>query len=339
MKRQMLIAALAAAFSAHASDGVIEINHAKVAASGGYPYTINQPGSYRLTSNLHQPTATTDVIDVESANVTIDLNGFAITGNNSCSFNAASSSVICQASAPGGVGTGVGINFTAGGAAVQGRVRNGSIRGVGSACIVGADLVEDVAAESCGSAVGIQAATVRRVSVASSGVATGIQAYRVIDSSAIGNGGVGIDGATEVASSRAEANVGDGILIAAAGSVRNSSSVRNLGHGIRVNGGLVSGNYVENNLGAGIYVANATATSLVGNVALANGVDPANNKTGYCGIQFSTMPTAAAVSQNVVNRNGASNPNSGEVFTICDLVRHAVTSVPANSNLCNGSAC
>jgi hypothetical protein len=39
--------ALAMSCNAHAIDGVIEINHAKIMAAGGYPYTISQPGSYR----------------------------------------------------------------------------------------------------------------------------------------------------------------------------------------------------------------------------------------------------------------------------------------------------
>ena len=32
----------------HATDGVIEINHAKIMAGSGYPYSISQRGRYRL---------------------------------------------------------------------------------------------------------------------------------------------------------------------------------------------------------------------------------------------------------------------------------------------------
>lgn len=84
MQRLTLIAALAAAFSAHASDGVIEINHAKVMASGGYPYTISLPGSYRLTSDLTQTNAAVEILHIDADGVTLDLNGFSIKGPNRC---------------------------------------------------------------------------------------------------------------------------------------------------------------------------------------------------------------------------------------------------------------
>ena len=69
---------LGLAATAGAADGTIEINQAKVLASGGFPYVISATASYRLTGNLTVP-GSTDGIDVTAANVTIDLNGFAIT--------------------------------------------------------------------------------------------------------------------------------------------------------------------------------------------------------------------------------------------------------------------
>jgi parallel beta-helix repeat protein len=75
-------AMLAWAASAGAVDGTIEINQAKVQAAAGFPYKITSSGSYRLTGNLTVP-ASTDGIDVTAANVTIDLNGFLITGPGS----------------------------------------------------------------------------------------------------------------------------------------------------------------------------------------------------------------------------------------------------------------
>jgi len=86
MKREKLAAvffgvvtALGLAASAGAVDGTIEINQAKVQANGGFPYKITSSGSYRLTGNLTAP-ANSDGINVTAANVTIDLNGFSITG-------------------------------------------------------------------------------------------------------------------------------------------------------------------------------------------------------------------------------------------------------------------
>jgi len=66
---------------AHATDGVVLINQASVLSSGGFPYKITQPGSYRLSGNL-VVTGSTDAIDIAASNVTLDLNGFAILGPN-----------------------------------------------------------------------------------------------------------------------------------------------------------------------------------------------------------------------------------------------------------------
>lgn len=77
--------------AAFAVDGVVLINQASALAGSvtpgdtpGFPVTISQPGSYRLSSNLllGYPGA----IDIESDNVTIDLNGFTIFGGAICDF-------------------------------------------------------------------------------------------------------------------------------------------------------------------------------------------------------------------------------------------------------------
>jgi hypothetical protein len=68
----------------YAVDGVVLINQASVNAAGGFPYVISQPGSYKLAGNLVAKDTTTNLIVVKADNVTIDLNGFAITGTNTC---------------------------------------------------------------------------------------------------------------------------------------------------------------------------------------------------------------------------------------------------------------
>lgn len=42
--------------------GQIEINQASVEASGGFPYSINQPGSYVLMSDLVVPTSVSAIV-------------------------------------------------------------------------------------------------------------------------------------------------------------------------------------------------------------------------------------------------------------------------------------
>src|ERR1017187_4825709 len=69
---------------AFAADGNVLINQATVNATGGFPYKINQPGSYRLSGNLTVPDANTTAIQVLSDYVTLDLNGFGIIGPVTC---------------------------------------------------------------------------------------------------------------------------------------------------------------------------------------------------------------------------------------------------------------
>ncbi len=74
-----------------AVDGVVLINQSTVMAAGGFPYIIKDPGSYKLSGNLTMNTtllgnyfAVWDIaIAIASSNVNLDLNGFAITVNNS----------------------------------------------------------------------------------------------------------------------------------------------------------------------------------------------------------------------------------------------------------------
>ena len=49
--------------------------------------TTSQSGSYRLAGNLNVPDAATTVIEITADNVTLDLNGFAISGPNVCTPN------------------------------------------------------------------------------------------------------------------------------------------------------------------------------------------------------------------------------------------------------------
>jgi hypothetical protein len=119
-------------------DGTTLITQASVLASGGFPYHIGQPGSYRLGSDLVVPDANTTAIIVDIGGITIDLSGFAIRGPVSCNGGA----VPCSAT-----GTGLGIvnndlnltrNIT---------VRNGTIEGMGAWGIVlsyGGNLVDQV---------------------------------------------------------------------------------------------------------------------------------------------------------------------------------------------------
>lgn len=84
-RRAGLAAALlaAAAWPAHAADGRLEINQAKVLAAGGFPYTISQPGSYLLTSDLVVPPGGSGIL-LQTDRVSLDLNGFGVLGTHVC---------------------------------------------------------------------------------------------------------------------------------------------------------------------------------------------------------------------------------------------------------------
>jgi hypothetical protein len=81
--RQALFTILAAIFipaSAFAVDGVVLINQSTVMAAGGFPYTISQSGSYKLSGNLTVP-ANSSGIMITASSVILDLNGFSVAGS------------------------------------------------------------------------------------------------------------------------------------------------------------------------------------------------------------------------------------------------------------------
>jgi hypothetical protein len=113
------------------SGGVITIDQAKALAGGvtsgdtaGFPVTLSEPGTYRLTGNLTLPNANTTGILISAANVTLDLGGFAITGPVVCAGNP----LVCSSS---GYGDGVEIKVLAPNARAAVSVSNGTLRGMG----------------------------------------------------------------------------------------------------------------------------------------------------------------------------------------------------------------
>src|SRR5271154_6656573 len=78
--------------SLYAVDGVVLINQSSALQGGvtpgdapGFPVTISQPGSYRLSSNLVVPDSNTNAIEITAEFVTLDLNGFSIVGGSAFS--------------------------------------------------------------------------------------------------------------------------------------------------------------------------------------------------------------------------------------------------------------
>ena len=149
----MLVAVFAFGSSARAVDGVIEINQAKATAGGvtatdapGFPVTIDTAGSYRLTGNL-TTVGNVDAISITAAAVVLDLNGFAITGDNTCTGNP-----VINCTSSGNVMAGAGVRITQTGVTV----RNGAVIGnrgpgvAGNPVVSTGLVVEDVLARSNG---------------------------------------------------------------------------------------------------------------------------------------------------------------------------------------------
>jgi parallel beta-helix repeat protein len=249
MKRRKLasmffaVAVLASAPAARAVDGVIQINDAAVKAAGGYPFKITggtNSGSYRLTGNLTAPLGT-DGIDVTAPIVTIDLNGFSISGNGSVGINAAVGDVTVENGTITGFATGVNLGKF-------GIVRNVHADANGSGISVGDNsVVEDCTANN---------------STATTGAAISCTGVCVISRNTA-SGNAKLDGIE---------CVGNGCLISGNTANANTTGIHCLGSGC-----LISGNTMFNNA-TGIS-ASDTITGYTGNV-LKNTTDiPMNNGT------------------------------------------------------------
>jgi len=240
--------------SLYAVDGVVLIDQ-KLARAGnvspgdtpGFPVTISQPGSYRLSENLIVADAATTAIHITADNVTLDLNGFSIIGPTICTPNPTT----CNFSG-GGVGIHAG-DFQGGTVAPQGvTVLNGTVRGMG---FHGVRLMGN----------GTVVERVRSFSNGGPGIVVGIGS--VIDSMTFLNGGTGII-ALMVRGSSAEGNRSVGIFIRDNGVATSNNSNFNGGDGITANKATVTGNTVNSNNGFGI--AATCPSSIVGNTVVAN---------------------------------------------------------------------
>ena len=136
--------------SSFASDGALEINQACAVNGGcfagdeaGFPVTITQPGSYRLTGNLDLTDQAPSVpaVIVSAPAVSLDLGGFQLRGPTNCTGSGAS--LACAPGDPAGFG--IEIQETAPSVSV----RNGTVRGFASQGLASAGIgarISDVTA-------------------------------------------------------------------------------------------------------------------------------------------------------------------------------------------------
>jgi len=297
----LLVLTLAA--PAQAVDGVLEINQTKALAGGvtpsdtpGFPVTLDQAGSYRLTGNLLVTAGTAILIGADD--VTLDLNGFTV----SCARAAA----ICP-------------NTTAPGVDASGQsnvaIFNGTVRAMGGFGIRTGDdarikMLRVVDNQNTGITVGNRS-SVHNCNVSNNGAPTVGSGILVVGSDAViadntvsgnANLGIGSDFATTVIGNNASTNAGGGIAVGPGSTVVNNTATKNGTGGILAQtGSTLKGNAASQNgmfgisAGRGSTVSNNTAiengisgiSALGGSTVIGNTV---RNNTSF-GFQFSFVET------------------------------------------------
>lgn len=235
---------------AGAADGTIEINQAKVMAAGGFPYVISAANtSYRLTGSLTVP-ASTSGISVTANNVTIDMNGFSITGPGS------SSGVVNGVSASG---------FT------DVTVENGTVTGLGLAIVLGSSAI------------------VRNVHADTNGFGIDVGDNSVVEGCTANNSttdyGIACRSGCAITGSTANGNADEGIFCSGSGcQITGNTANGNVSVGIdcQSNGCVISGNTLLGNpsLGIGCF---GVGCLISGNTIVnsAQGVEAIDGTTGY----------------------------------------------------------
>jgi parallel beta-helix repeat protein len=293
---------------AFATDGVIEINQARALAGGvttgdtaGFPVLIDSAGSYRLTGNL-VATASMHAISVSGSDVTLDLNGFSISGSGS------------------GLASGIHISATG-----NFEVRNGTIRdfphnGITSTTCIGCRVI-DMRFLDNGHAGALMAAQalISGCTAAGNGNAGlyGEESSSFINNVVHDNDFNGLylfgDGGGLIEGNVSYNNGNDGIAARrftglSSAVIRNNSSYANTQHGIQSDGGTVVGNTTSGNDLDGIHIT-TSAARVQGNRSTGNGDD---------GIQSSGV-SGVSVTDNVVTGN------------IYGLYLHADTTIGGNT--------
>jgi hypothetical protein len=248
-----IVAMLAWGAPADAVDGTIEINQAKVMASGGFPYAISAANtSYRLTGSLTVP-ASTNGVNVTAANVGIDLNGFSISGPGSTSA------------------TPIGVNSAAAGITVK----NGTVTGFGVGVQLGSvGIVRNVHADANG---------IAGISVGDNTVVEGCTAN---NSTASGGSGIHCGAGCAISGNTANGNNTSGIFCNGDGCAisGNTADLDDIGIDCNGNACAISGNSVANIGGAGIF-CNGSGCLVSGNTSYNTsfGILANDATTGYGG--------------------------------------------------------
>jgi len=211
------------------------------------PFTITNPGSYYVTTNLIGTSGLSGII-ISNNNVTLDLNGFALLGVPGAQYAVGLANSLTNITVRNGLMNGwrMGVHETGG----------NSLNVVLDGLTIFGSATDGILFDS--------AATVKNC-LCSSNAAIGIS---------VGGG--------EITDCTAAYNINSGIELNGGGVVRNCWSGYNGNYGIEVSGGIVSGCWVQNNFWSGIQVA-GQGCLVIGNNCQNNNTSAL---AGYSGIRL-----------------------------------------------------
>ena len=127
-------------------DETVLINQTSVQDAGGFPLKITAPGSYKLIGNLVVPANTSGIL-VQSNDVTLDLNGFSITGGIVCD-NGGNNCTALPARDTSGVEAVLGVVNGEPANIFGVTIKNGHVRGFTNGILTFGGIVEEITAQS-----------------------------------------------------------------------------------------------------------------------------------------------------------------------------------------------
>jgi hypothetical protein len=132
---------------AKTSDATVLINQAAVIDAGGFPFLITQPGSYKLIGNLTVPANTSGIL-IQANDVTLDLNGFSITGPVVCDNRGSNCTGQPTGAATSGVEAVLGVVNGSPANIFGVTIKNGHVRGFTDGILTFGGVVEEITAQS-----------------------------------------------------------------------------------------------------------------------------------------------------------------------------------------------